>query len=211
MENKELPSNAQREKIDAATCEYFNSFLAMTSCSTGHKKNYQIASKTVLLSDNYSVDFNLVNGDDEAGPYLDVILFDDGEEVQTLPPDRTQLEGTYKFYDSVEKRELTLVIERENNPLMILNDGSTFGSTEGCLVLSFEGTLPDEITAELEDGRIQELFYAVEEGAVKGSIIPVKDLLRLRELVGELKSEDVKNPAKIQEFLDAAGNLDLWD
>lgn len=112
MPNDELPTNAQRETIDAATCEYFNRSLAMTRGSDEFKKDRQIASKTVLLSDNYSVDFNLVNGDDEAGPYLDVVLFDDGEEVQTLPPERTQLEGTYKFYDSYEKRELTLIIQR---------------------------------------------------------------------------------------------------
>ena len=113
MPTDELPTNAQQETIDAATCDYFNRFLAMKKGSPDHKRDRQIASHTVLLSDTYSVDFNLVNGDSEAGPYLDVVLFDDnGEEVQTLPPERNQLEGTYKFYDSVEKRELTLIIQR---------------------------------------------------------------------------------------------------
>lgn len=112
MPTNELPTNAQRETIDAATCDYFNKFLAMKKGSTEHKRDAQIASKTVLLSDDYSVDFNLVNGDNEAGPYLDVVLFDGGEEVQALPPERTQFEGTYKFYDSYEKRELTLIIQR---------------------------------------------------------------------------------------------------
>lgn len=114
MPTDELPTNAQRETIDAATCNYFNRFLAMKKGSPEHKRDAQIASKTILLSDTYFVDFNLVNGDKEAGPYLDVVLFDDGEEVQTLPPERTQLEGIYKFYDSVEKRELTLIIQRGN-------------------------------------------------------------------------------------------------
>jgi hypothetical protein len=112
MPNTDLPTNAQRETIDAATCDYFNKFLAMKKGSPEFKRDRQIASKTVLLCDDYSVDFNLVNGDKEAGPYLDVVLFDGGEEVQTLPPERTQLEGTYKFYDPVEKRELTLIIQR---------------------------------------------------------------------------------------------------
>jgi hypothetical protein len=113
MPKDELPTNSQREMIDANICDYFNKFLAMKKGSTEHKKDAQIASHTVLLSDSYSVDFNLVNGDKEAGPYLDVVLFDDnGQEVQTLPPERTQLEGTYKFYDSVEKRDLTLIIQR---------------------------------------------------------------------------------------------------
>jgi len=114
MPTDELPTNAQRETIDAATCGYFNKFLAMKKGSTEHKRDAQIASRTILLCDDYSVDFNLVNGDKEAGPYLDVVLFDGGEEVQTLPPERNQLEGTYKFYDSVEKRDLTLIIQRGN-------------------------------------------------------------------------------------------------
>ncbi len=112
MPTNELPTNAQRETIDVATCDYFNKFLAMKKGSPEYKRDAQIASKTILLCEGYSVDFYLVNGDDEAGPYLDVVLFDSGMEVQTLPPERTQLEGTYKFYDSVEKRELTLIIQR---------------------------------------------------------------------------------------------------
>jgi hypothetical protein len=112
MSSKEIPTNSQVEKIDASTCDYFNRYLGMRVGSKEFKKDQQIASQTVLLCDSYSVDFNLVNGDDEAGPYLDVVLFDDGEEVQTLPPTRIQLEGTYKFYDSYEKRELTLIIKR---------------------------------------------------------------------------------------------------
>jgi len=113
MPQDELPTNSQREKISATKCDYFNQFLAMKQGSSEHKKDSQIASHTVLLCDDYSVDLNLINGDKESGPYLDVVLFDGGEEVQTLPPSRTKLEGTYKFYDSVEKRELSFVIERE--------------------------------------------------------------------------------------------------
>jgi hypothetical protein len=117
MPNDELPTNTQRETIEAARCDYFNTFLAMKTRSVAFKKNSQILSHTVLLSDAYCVDFNLVNGDDEAGPYLDVILFDEGQEVQVLPPERTKIEGTYKFYDSFEKRELTLILEREKQPM----------------------------------------------------------------------------------------------
>ena len=112
MPNDELPTNSQRETIDADTCDYFNKFLAMKKGSPEYKRDRQIASHTVLLCDEYSVDFNLINGDKEDGPYLDIVLFDDGEEVQTLPVSRGQLEGTYKFYDSIEKRELTLIIQR---------------------------------------------------------------------------------------------------
>lgn len=101
------------EYIDASTCNYYNRFLAMKVGSSEFKRDSQIASHTVLIQDNYSVDFNLVNGDELSGPYLDVVLFEDAIELQTLPASRTRIEGTYRFFDPTEERELVLEIRRE--------------------------------------------------------------------------------------------------
>lgn len=105
------PQNSQHEKVEAERCDYFNRFLAMKEGSAEHKFGCQIASFTVLLCDDYSVDLNLVNGEADDAPYLDVHFRDGDQEVETFIR-CDKLEGTYKFYDSYEKRELVLILER---------------------------------------------------------------------------------------------------
>ena len=52
---------------------------------------------TFDLGDGYEIDLKLCNGDDDAGPYIDVVLFHDGCEVSCLEPEFEELEGEYSF------------------------------------------------------------------------------------------------------------------
>lgn len=75
------------------------------------KYNAQVASVTVILCDNYSVDFNLINGNLEDPPYLDVVLFDNGQEIQHLDPVFVTLNGVYKFHDRHGKKDISLTLK----------------------------------------------------------------------------------------------------
>jgi hypothetical protein len=109
----EAPQNSQHEKVSPARCTAWNRLLKRKTGSPDYKKDAEIEKFNVALCDSYNVDFSIVNGDKESGPYLDVVLYDDDQEVQTLPASFEKLEGTYKFYDSVEGRELVLILEKE--------------------------------------------------------------------------------------------------
>lgn len=70
----------------------------MKNGSKEYKRDSQITSATILLDNNMSVDFNLVNGNSDSGPYLDVVLFDEnGCEIESLPPFAEKMEGSYSF------------------------------------------------------------------------------------------------------------------
>jgi hypothetical protein len=111
---------------------------------------------------------------------------------------------------SKESKETEEQQESDNHPpIMILEDGETFGSARGSLVICFNGPLPQDMDVDNADGR--HYYEAIADGTVMGSIVPVSDLLKLRELVGDLRPGDEKIPEKMNEFMDAAGNLDLWN
>jgi hypothetical protein len=50
-------------------------------------------------------------GEPEGGPYLDAILFADGVEQCVLEPSREQLDGEYMFRDSVESRDIRVIVK----------------------------------------------------------------------------------------------------
>lgn len=100
-------------KLSSETIDFINNTLALKSAHPDFKHDHLIYSFTVSLCDAYEVDFKLVNGDDESGPYLDVVLFDDGMEVCSLEPNREKIEGEYILWDSIEDRYFTVRIEDE--------------------------------------------------------------------------------------------------
>ncbi len=86
------------EKLPSSQIAFYNRFLAMKQGSKEYKRDCQISSATILLDNNMSVDFNLVNGNSDSGPYLDVVLFDEnGCEIESLPPFAEKMEGLYSF------------------------------------------------------------------------------------------------------------------
>ena len=62
---------------------------------------------------SYEVDIKIVNGDDYAGPYVDAVLFEDGNEICVLEPGDT-LEGEYWFWLGGEPYEVIISPEEEN-------------------------------------------------------------------------------------------------
>lgn len=103
----------QVEYMDARQCDYFNRFLAMKTGAKDYKRDTVIVSATVIVGD-YTVDFNLVNGDDRSGPYLDVVLFDGADEVSALPAFAERIEGVYKLNDPESQRDIIVEIRRKS-------------------------------------------------------------------------------------------------
>lgn len=97
----------------------------------------------------------------------------------------------------------------QHPPLLVLDDGQTFGGAEGANVLCYKGQVPDDITEDLEDGEVDSLFEAIQEEIVAGSVIKVSQLLELRELSLELTEADANDPAKMKAFIEAVKKLDL--
>jgi hypothetical protein len=116
-------------------------------------------------------------------------------------------------------------MDNQNNPqsdvapevhadYMIFSDGETWsGASDSTIVLLHvpEEELPEETLRRIRDSADIGLLYDdVKEGRVRGTIINVSDLLKLRDLVGDIKPEDAGNKEKMTELLDAIGNLDIW-
>jgi hypothetical protein len=100
----------QTVSIRTDTLTYWNSVLSQKQGLEGKPFDQEIESFEVPLCDDYVALFKLVNGDEQSGPYLDVSLYDGDQEVQVIDPGFETLNGIYTFYDSYEKRELSLQI-----------------------------------------------------------------------------------------------------
>ena len=86
-------------KVPAERLSVWNALLLLKKASPDFLFDREISFFEVPLENDYSVDFRLVNGDKEAGPYLDVLFCLDGQEIQVLDPSFEKLDGTYIFHD----------------------------------------------------------------------------------------------------------------
>lgn len=64
-------------------------------------------------------------GEPEGGPYLDAILFADGVEQCVLEPSREQLDGEFMFRDSVESRDIRVIVKGPDAKKSVLQAKST--------------------------------------------------------------------------------------
>ncbi len=97
--------------IDKATEEFFADALSRRTKHPDYRSDEVMDSYTIEMQDGYFVDFVLVNGDESAGPYLDVILFHNGHEVQVLQPSFQRLSGKFHLADKSANQEFQVVIE----------------------------------------------------------------------------------------------------
>jgi len=68
-----------------------------------------------------------------------------------------------------------------------------------------------DATDEMDNSGECRLFCkGIGSGEIPGQVVHVLDLLKLRELVAELKPEDVIGNAKLTAFFEAVNNLDLF-
>lgn len=104
----QLVRTVSKERI-----EQWNKILALKTALEDHGHDLVIDEFDIDLfeGEQYVVSFKLVNGDKEAGPYLDVTLWDDGSEIQTLPPSHERLDGTFMLRDSFMQKEWNLKIQ----------------------------------------------------------------------------------------------------
>lgn len=85
-------------ELEKNTVEFFNKRLNEEKGFENYSENDQLDSFTVVLPNGYQVDFNLINGNQEVGSWLDVILFDEnGYEIVALPVEHYEIEGEYNF------------------------------------------------------------------------------------------------------------------
>lgn len=54
--------------------------------------------ETADFGEGIEADIKVVQGDGEAGPYVDAVLFDHGEQICVLEPEFEQFNGIYSFY-----------------------------------------------------------------------------------------------------------------
>lgn len=91
--------NMQIEYIlDTDIKAFFNKCLSSEKGVEKYKESDLIDFFTVTLPNKYEVDFKLINGDSEASPWLDVVLFDEyGNEITCLPDESYEVDGEYCF------------------------------------------------------------------------------------------------------------------
>ena len=62
---------------------------------------------------SYEVDIKVVNGDEQSGPYVDAVLFEDGNELAVLEPG-DNICGEYWFWLRGESYEVIISPANEN-------------------------------------------------------------------------------------------------
>jgi len=72
---------------------------------------YEVALKLVNSEPDRAREAGGGLGEPSGGPYLDAIVFADGSEQCVLPPEREQLDGEYVFRDSVENRDIRVLVK----------------------------------------------------------------------------------------------------
>lgn len=108
-----------------------NGWLAQHTAVAGYKETAVLYSLPVCFAKNpegnIEADIKVCNGD--TGPYIDAVLFCDGNEQAVLEPSFEQFEGTYIFHYAGNKYQVTI---REAQPVQpkcsgckyILGDGT---------------------------------------------------------------------------------------
>lgn len=85
-------------KLDRDTAYFFNKCLSSETAIDKYKQGDLMESFTIKLPNKYEVDFKLINGDEDASPWLDVVLFDEnGNELACIPEENYCIEGSYFF------------------------------------------------------------------------------------------------------------------
>jgi len=98
----------KKHKLDSTTIELFNLLLGSNVIATEYQEGGLVEKFTVTVG-AYEVDYILVNGTKDSGPWMDVIVYDnDGNEAYIFPPDREKVNGEYIF--EIDKKVFTLEI-----------------------------------------------------------------------------------------------------
>lgn len=103
-------------EVDLDRANKCDQILALKVADPGYKENDQIDGMTVTVSETYEIDFNLYNGNEETGPWLDAILFDTCCEVMTLDPVHESITGT-SFTFNVDDENLTIIVIVKNKEI----------------------------------------------------------------------------------------------
>lgn len=101
-------------QIEAELVNRWNKILELKTAVEGTKRDEVIERFDFELfpgEENYVVEFKLVNGDKESGPYLDIILWDDSNEVFVSDPSHQKIDDEFFVRDSHMNREFTIVLE----------------------------------------------------------------------------------------------------
>jgi hypothetical protein len=93
--------------------EQWNKILALKTALEDHGHDLVIDEFDIDLfkGEQHVVTFKLVNGDKESGPYLDVVLWDDGTEVYVCQSGHERLDDTFFMRDSYMGKEWNLKIQ----------------------------------------------------------------------------------------------------
>jgi len=74
-----------------------NKVLSLDKGSADYADDSLISRFTVALGEGFEVDIKVVNGDESAGPYVDAVLFQHGQEIYCLEPSFETIEGEFNF------------------------------------------------------------------------------------------------------------------
>lgn len=91
----------QKITLDPMAIDLVNLDLARTSRDPDSGE--LIETFTADLGDGYEVDIKIVNGDEQAGPYVDAVLFHMGCELCCLEPGFDRVDGEYIFQTDDKK------------------------------------------------------------------------------------------------------------
>lgn len=102
--------------VDADLVSRWNEILRLKKAVEGTKRDEVIERFDIVLfpgdeDETYEVEFKLVNGNEDSGPYLDVILWDDGQEVFVCDPSFERLDTEFWMRDSYMNKEFRIALE----------------------------------------------------------------------------------------------------
>jgi len=102
--------------VDAELVSRWNRILGLKKADEGTKRDEVIERFDMELfpgdkDETYVVEFKLVNGNEDSGPYLDVILWDDGSEVFVCDPSFERLDTEFFVRDSYMNKEFRIALE----------------------------------------------------------------------------------------------------
>ena len=102
--------------VDADIVSRWNNILSLKKAAEGTKRDEVIERFDLVLfpgdeDETYVVEFKLVNGNEDSGPYLDVILWNDGSEVFVCDPSFERLDTEFFVRDSLMNKEFRIVLE----------------------------------------------------------------------------------------------------
>lgn len=102
--------------VESDLVSRWNKILSLKKAYEGTNRHEVIERFNVVLfpgdnDETYEVEFNLVNGGENSGPYLDVILWDDGQEIFVCDPSFERLDTEFWVRDSYLNKEFRIVLE----------------------------------------------------------------------------------------------------